>query len=191
MRRIAGFTVVLPMVLTLSGCSGASYNIKASCKTGGECQVSGEISGKIEKRGGNRKNLLDRIFDVAATTSIDAALFSIGTESTASDMPATGWVTIQLIDSRTDSIQTSRTFAWVRKDADLVLAEPDMVNDWAMTEGALADSVRYFLHPVQIAQISGSNTLQVSARYEGATYAVSTTSWNSGGGCREARCHQQ
>lgn len=189
MKRMLSLAAITPILLSLSGCASVDWKISAKCKTGGECEVEGTISGSTKKQKSGSKTLLD--LATSSSQVFDAALFSIDVGASAPSVPGVGFVTLELVDSSTGIVQAARVFSWQKSGADLVLSDPDSVNSWAMTEGGTADSIRYQLHPFTVAQAPGQNTLVVSSQYEGVTNATATTSWNSGGGCRYASCEER
>lgn len=122
--------------------------------------------------------------------TLDAASISLEISSTAA-IPATGLVDIDLIDSTDGSVQASGTFAWIKSGNDLVLANPNAINNWALTNGGTADAMTYVLHPFVITPVSGVNSMTVSAQVDGVTTTSASTSWLSYRGSTCRGCQQQ
>ena len=178
---------VLGASLVLTGCSGAKWFVKGSCKSGGDCEVSGGIEGTLKKQG--NRTLLNELLEGEGT--FDAAQFAIEVSDSNIALPSTGRVEIRLRDSSTGNVHAASTFSWVRAGNALKLADPDSVNDWALRSSATSDALEYQLEPFVVQQVEGGNALTFSSTYEGSVTASSTTSWHSGGSCRSARCHAQ
>lgn len=185
--------LALSSALVLSACGG-TWEAEATCKSDGGCSVTGRVKGTFKAPGDKDKDKKKTLLQLLAESqsTFDAAQFSIDTSGSNVGVPSNGLVTIYLIDAEANSVQASRVFSWVRSGTDLILSDPNAVNEWALAEGGTANSLEYAVHEFAVSQNTGSNTLVATTQYEGATYASSTTSWNVGnGGCREVRCHQQ
>jgi len=187
MKKVLGVIAVSSMALSLAACESVGWSVKASCKGGAGCSAEGEIHGQMKKevQKGNRKPLLQQMAE--SGSAFDAAQFAIDVSQSTVSIPNSGLVSIALVDSSTGAVQAATTWGWTKVGAELKLSNPDALNDWAMTHGGTADSLKYALLPFE----TTAGTFAVSVEYEGAAYATSTASWNGGGGCREVRCHQQ
>jgi len=171
--KYIGLVFLLTIPLMGMKCSGAQYKVSGECSTGGNCTVRGEISGTLPlaPEGGFAAIM------AAVVGSIDAGSFYLDVSDSTVVVPATGYVTVGLVDSVTGTTQTSKVFPWIRSGSVIALRDPTAVNTWATANGGVADSVKYDLHQFQADESPGWNTLAIAAEYEGATEAFATTTW--------------
>lgn len=177
------------MVVTVSGCGSTSWAVKGKCSSGGDCELSGEISGTFQAEGTGKIPMISRLATSYSTP--DAAALEIDLSGSNVQIPSSGLVTIQLVDSSAGIVQAAGTFEWIKIGSKIKLANADAVNSWALANGGSADSFKYDLHKFQTQGSPGANTLQVAAQYEGVTKATSTTGWHRGrnNGCPDyANC---
>lgn len=164
------------IVLGMTGCASVNWSVTGKCNTEGVCEVSGTVT--------NQKSmsvpLLDRLLKSSGVA--DASQFKIDITGTSVYTPSSGLVTVKLVDSSSGVLQAAGTFPWVKSGNNIILSNPDAVNAWALANGGTADSMEYDLVPFAVNQSPGSNTLRVGAKYQGTTYAVSSTTWHGGGG---------
>ena len=184
MRRIIWVAVALSM----ASCATVPVKPNIECRTDSNaCEIDGALTAVFKRNA--QYSLLQALFE--STTTFDAASISLEISSTAA-IPSTGQVDIELIDSTNGSVQASGTFAWVRSGSDLLFANPNAVNSWALSNGGTADAMTYVLHPFIVTPVPGTNSMTVSAQVDGVTATTASTTWvpNSGGGpCRT--CQQQ
>ena len=119
----------------------------------------------------------------AVVGCIDAGSFYLDVSDSTVAVPATGYVTVGLVDSGTGTTQASKVFPWIRSGSVIALRDPAAVNAWATANGGAADSVKYDLHQFQTDETPGWNTLAIAAEYEGATEAFATTTWKGAQPC--------
>ncbi|MDX2299873.1 MAG: hypothetical protein NW204_09125 [Xanthomonadaceae bacterium] len=178
---------VMCTTLGLSGCSGVGWSVKGTC-TGSNCSVSGEIHG-----GPQQKLMADGRQDTyltAATASnlleVDASAVVIDTSNSSIAIPASGNLTLKLVNSTSGYTLAARTFSWVKHGSEITLADPNSANVWIQENGVNADDLQYELAPFAIAEESGSNTFVTAVSYAGETQASSTFTWTGSGGgtCR-------
>lgn len=189
MKKVFWLILVPMMMVTVSGCAGTSWAIKGKCSSGGDCELSGEVGGTFNAEGDDKIPMLKRL--VASYSVPDAAALEIDVSGSNVQIPASGLVTIQLLDSSSGIVQAVGTFEWVKSGSKIRLANVNAVNSWALANGGSADSFKYDLHRFQTQGSQGVNTLQVAAQYEGVTKATSTTGWYRGrnNGCPDyANC---
>ena len=155
------------------------YKGSIKCRSGEGCEVGGEISGTLPlaPKGDFAKAV------AAGIGSIDAGAFTLDVGDSTVTVPATGDVTVELIDSSTGLAQASRVFPWVRSGTVIRLQDPATVNAWAQASAGSADSVEYNLHKFQTDETPGWNTLAVASIYEGQTEAYATTTWRFSQAC--------
>jgi hypothetical protein len=165
-------TAILGSLLLVTACT-ANWKLTASCDTTKKCQVGGEIGGPV----GPIKRLLASAM-MATTTVPDAAQFYIDTTGSTVAYPATGTVTITLIDSTTGSVQAAKLFGWTRYGNQLKLTDPNAVNTWASAYGN-ADSMKYSLTRFQSNYGIGNQTIAVASNYEGSVTATSSSTFYS------------
>lgn len=165
---IAGIAATLALV----GCAGATWNVKATCKTDGDCQVEGSIGGTIPG-GGSNGRLADKM--LASSAPWDAADFVLDVSGSTVHYPSTGRVTLTLIDRSTDVVQAARQFDWVRNGSILRLVDPDTVNAWAATEGGTANDLTYKLARFETGAPPGDHIASVKSKYQGQVTASATT----------------
>lgn len=184
MRRIIWAAVALSM----AGCATVPVKPNIECRTDSNaCEVDGALTAVFKRNG--QYSLLQALLDSTAT--FDAASISLEISSTAA-IPLNGQVDIELIDSTNGSVQASGTFAWIKSGNDLLLANPDAVNSWALSNGGTADAMTYVLHPFIVTPVSGTNSMTVSAQVDGVTATAATTTWvSNGGGGSCGTCQQQ
>lgn len=185
MKNVLVTASLLAMVMAVSGCEG-TWKVQGECTSRNQCKIGGEIGGKFVIEKGSPANVLEAI--LISGHVFDASLFGMALEGTNVGVPANGLATIKLVDSANGTIHASRAFPWSRVGSNLVLTNPDSVNDWAYAAAAGADSIAYELHPFQVTGASANNVLSLAVKYEGATRATSSTTWSGGGNCRVGAC---
>lgn len=175
----------LTAALAATGCSGTKWWVGGKCQSGKGCEVEGSIEGVIKS---SASSLVARIH--GATETFDAASFSLDMAGSTLTVPASGLVTIHLVESTSGAIVTSGTVPWRRDGSTIVLSDPDAVNRWALDHGGHADSLTYKLHPFPASSAYGE--LQVTSMYEGVANASATIiGAGSAGSCRYTRCRAQ
>lgn len=192
MKRIVGISAGASLLLMLGACATTTWSVEATCRHGEGCSGTGKIGGTFKVESVEEpQSMLQAMMSSEAV--FDAAQFSLDVSGSTVGLPSNGQVTIYLKNSNVGSIQSSRAWAWTRLGSDLVLSNPDAVNEWVLAESGSADSVEYALHPFATTESPDGNILKLSAQYEGTTYASSSSYWEGrpGTGCREARCHQE
>lgn len=180
---------MLGAVVALSVVSCATIPVRPNIdcrRNSNECQVDGAFSAVFKRT--EEYSLLRALFE--SNTTLDAASISLEISSTAT-VASSGLVDIDLINSTNGSLQASGTFAWVKSGNDLVLANPNAVNTWALNNGGTADTMTYVLHPFVVLPVPGNNSMSVSAQIDGVTATAASTTWISyrEGTCRT--CQQQ
>lgn len=168
-------TAVVGSILVMAACT-ANWKVSASCDTDKKCQAGGEISGTLGGGGGSpqlRSSML------MATTIPDAAQFYIDTTGSTVAYPATGTVTISLINSSTKSVQAAKLFAWTRSGSIIRLTDPNAVNAWASVNGGSADKMTYQMTRFQADYGIGDQQIKVTSVYEGTATASATSSFYS------------
>ena len=174
-----GLVFLLAIPLMGMRCSGAQYKVSGECSTGGGCTVGGEVSGTLPLAPKGEFAAM-----VAAVIgSVDAGSFTLDVSDSSVTVPASGYVTVDLVDSASGMTQASRVFPWIRSGTFITLGDPAAVNAWATTNAGNADSVEYNLHQFQTVESSGWNTLALAAEYEGMTEAFATTTWKGAQVC--------
>ena len=179
-KRIIALMLLAAIPLMGFSCAGTSWKVTGKCKTGGECEIGGEIGGTLPKQ---KQTLLESIFFAGDT--IDAGSFNVDVSESSVSVPNTGNVTVRLVDSASSSIVASSNFPWVLNGASIVLANPTAVNDWAMQYGGTADSVQYDLSPFQTTQDMGINILAVAAIYDESVRATDTETFRGTAMCKK------
>lgn len=174
--------ILLPAIISLNGCAGASWSVSGSCSSRDGCEVSGEINGTFA-HGGRNIPLIDRF--ISSQHVVDAAELELDISGSNINVANSGLVTITLVDASNGITQAARAFPWVKHGSKLILSNPDDVNAWALAEGGTATTLKYEIHPFPVQSNPGENVFQVSAQYQGSTQATSTTSWSGG---REDHC---
>lgn len=159
--------------------------MSGKCQSGKGCEVEGSIEGVVKSSG---STLVSRIY--GSTQTFDAASFRLDTTGSTLDVPTSGLVSINLVESTSGATVTSATVPWRREGPSIVLSKPDAVNGWALAHGGNADSLTYKLHPFPAPSTYAE--LQVTSIYEGVANASTTiVSAGSDGSCRLVRCHAQ
>lgn len=171
--KYIGLVFLLSIPLMGMKCAGAQYKVSGECSTGGNCTVRGEISGTLPLA--PKGELAAMMAGVIG--SVDAGSFSLDVSDSSVTVPATGYVTVSLVDSASGMTQASKVFPWARSGSVIALSDPAAVSAWATANGGTADSVDYDLHSFQTTETPGWNTLAIAAEYEGMTEAFSTTTW--------------
>jgi hypothetical protein len=175
-RHLLPALLLLALPLMGMSCSGMSYKASADCKTGGGgCTIHGEIGGTLPFA---PQGIVEQTL-YALTGTADAGAFSLDMSDSTVTIPATGSLTVKLINSASGITRASKNFPWKRVGTNIVLTDPNSVNAWAMNNGGDADSVDYDLLPFVTSESNGWNTLAVAANYEGETQAYATTTWKA------------
>lgn len=177
--KYIGLVFLLTIPLMGMRCSGAQYKVSGECSTGGNCTVRGEISGTLPLA--PKGDFAAMMASVVG--SVDAGSFYLDVSDSTVTVPASGYVTVGLVDSGTGTTLASRVFPWIRSGTVITLGDPEAVNAWATSNGGIADSVKYDLHQFQAEESPGWNTLAIAAEYEGATEAFATTTWKGAQFC--------
>lgn len=181
-KRLIPLILIASIPLMGMSCSGVQWKVTAKCKTGGECEVGGEMGGTLPKQKGS---LLDMLY--LSGDTIDAAAFAIDVSDSSVSVPNTGNVTVRLVDSANNSTVASQNFPWVLNGSSIVLSDPNAVNNWAMQYGGNADTVKYDLSPFQTTQQVGTNTFVAEAIYDGDTRASDTEQFRGTALCKKSK----
>lgn len=170
MKRPLIAIAVLLLAIPLMGMK-CSAEGTVECKSG--CGVKGTVRGEWEML----RNLPggDRLLALADT--FDAALWVMDVSQSNVTMPATGSVTIKLVNTATGAVRASATFPWTRTGNLVKLANPNAVNTWAAQNGGDADTLTYELAQFQTSQSTGTNTLAVAQKYNGDLLSAASTTW--------------
>lgn len=165
--------IAISVAIATAGCAGATWNVKAGCKTDGDCSIEGSIGGTIPGGGGQNRSLAARM--LTSTQVLDAADFEIDVSGSTISYPSTGKVTLTLKDRSTGAVQAARQFDWVRTNNILRLDDPDAVNVWAASEGGSANDLSYKLARFDSAAPPGEHVISTKSKYLGQVTATSTS----------------
>jgi hypothetical protein len=171
---------LLPLMLLTVPLMGMKCTAEASVECpGGKCNPKGSVKGEWEwLRGASFLENLHGLNEV-----LDARQFRIDVSQSSVGVPSQGFVTLRLVDSTSGAVQASRLFPWHKIGTQLVLTNPDVVNNWALENGDDADSVEYQLEQFSPTTSQGWNTLVTTPVYEGETLATASTTWRVGPTC--------
>jgi hypothetical protein len=189
MRRGIQFSILALAAMFLTACEPTEWEAEASCEGGSS---SWKCSGKGKIKGTFHTQQVYGLYS-ASSSNLDAADFSIDLDGSTVVTPASGNVTISLVDSHANLVQAAKTFAWVKSGTRLYLVNPSEVNTWAQANAGSADTVRYQLQPFDVSGVNpGDNIFSVTSEYAGVPKAVSVTTFStSDGGCGIGYCQEQ
>jgi hypothetical protein len=172
MKSTVCYIVLIVSSVALAGCA-ANWKVKAACDTTKKCSIEGEIGGTFPKS-------QSLSYAMLSTSDVsDAADFYIETSGSTIAYPATGTVTINLINSSTGAIRASKLFAWTRTGTVIKLTDPSAVNAWAAASGGDADSMKYRMTRFQSDYGIGNQTIAAASVYEGTVTATATSTFQS------------
>lgn len=169
-----GSSFLLSVVVGLTDCGPASYEVSASCESSKKCKVQGKISGTF---GGGKKDmsLYQRLLSMAATEIPDAAEFAIDISGSSVAFPGAGVTTLRLVNEAMGVEVASRQFSWVRIGNTLRLNDPGAVNAWVASDGGSATTLRYSMGQIQVGASPGPNTINVASQYRGISRASASS----------------
>lgn len=179
-KRIVGAAFATACVAALGGCAGVTANVSGKCGSASGCDVNGSITfpiGKVQSR-------------VLAAVPIDAAGVFLDTSGSTIAYPASGLVTLTLLNSN-GAVVASNTFAWSNAGTGLVFANPSAVNAWESANSNGVSIFNYQLAPFNAGYPAGANTLAIATTYQGVTLASTRSVFTSPNGSNCRSCKQQ
>ena len=170
--------------LSLGGCATTSqgtWEISGKCSglpSKPSCEIGGKIGGTWGGGGGGNKKLVALAQQVLVAADVaDAAQFSIDVSGSTITYPDSGIVTLMLKNRSTGVVRATKDFSWIRSGSILKLADPDSVNNWALSSGGDANEITYSLKRFQVNSGYGEQVISVASKYEDVVTAAATSTY--------------
>ena len=170
--------VALGAIVLLAGCN---WYAKAGSNKDGPW-IEGGVSGTLK---------VQRSMKMSGVSSFEAEQFVVVLEASGTSITNTsGQALVTLLDGST--VIASRYFQYINNQGNITAADPAALESWA-NGYPNATELKFNVADLVDVPTANQSSLTATTVYNGEPVASATTSWSStgGGGCREARCHQQ